>query len=108
MLEYYDRGGNPITLQEWSTKFEDVEYKRVAESHVGPLWVSTVWLGSDHRFTGEGPPIIFETMVFNQDDDNPWDEEICVRYCTEEEALKGHQEVVDSLQYVIDEEPTLI
>ncbi|WP_166903861.1 hypothetical protein [Mycobacterium sp. DL440] len=26
--------------------------------------VSTVWLGLNHSFTDDGPPIIFETMVF--------------------------------------------
>lgn len=28
------------------------------------IYVSTVFLGMDHRFIGEGEPIIFETMIF--------------------------------------------
>ncbi len=27
-------------------------------------WVSTVFLGLDHRYAGEGPPLVFETMAF--------------------------------------------
>jgi hypothetical protein len=105
MNDFYDRTGKPLNLQEWGRLMEDVEYKRVAEAHIGPLWVSTVWLGSNHRF-GEGTPLIFETMVFPQEGD--WNEEICERYATEEEALAGHQRIVKSLQYVINEIPTLI
>jgi hypothetical protein len=104
-VDYMDREGNTIDLQKFAELMEDLEYKRVAESHVGPLWVSTVWLGINHSF-GSGPPQIFETMVFPEE--GVWDEEICERYATEEEALAGHQRVVDSLQFVINEIPTLI
>ena len=106
-IEHYDRQGQPIDMMLWGQLHSDPVYKRVAESHVGPLWVSTVWLGLDHSF-GDGPPLIFETMVFATDGtDIDWSEQICERYSTEEEALAGHQAVVESLQYVIEEVPTL-
>lgn len=38
----------------------------VKRSTIGPYMVSTVFLGVDHRFDGEGPPILWETMVFGE------------------------------------------
>lgn len=110
-INYYDRQGNIIDMETFARLHEDINYKRVLETTVGHLWVSTVWLGIDHGFVVDGEdrkPVIFETMVFNQRGDEPWSDEICVRYCTEEDARRGHQEVVDSVEFVIDEEPTLI
>lgn len=52
-------------LTEWARDFEDEEKRRVGWTR---LWwggsVSTVWLGLNHRFYGDGPPIIFESMMF--------------------------------------------
>lgn len=52
---------------------------------MGVSVVSTVFLGCDHNWSGEGPPVLFETMVFG----GPLDEEQ-VRYCTLAEARAGH------------------
>lgn len=67
----------------------DLSNNRVDYTEVGELRVSTVFLGLDHNFTGKGPPILFETMVFGGTL-----EEMGQRYHTEEEALKGHLEIV--------------
>lgn len=48
--------------------------------------VSTVFLGLDHRMFGEGPPILFETLVFGGPNDGRME-----RYCTWEEAERGHK-----------------
>lgn len=53
--------------------------------------VSTVFLGLDHSF-GDGPPLIFETMVFPPDSLNELD---CERYSTEKEAIVGHTKMVE-------------
>lgn len=104
MGEYYDRQGKPIELTDWAKRMNDSKYKIVKQTHnVGRGWmVSTVWLGLNHRF-GEGPPLIFETMVFAEHDwlrNDPigvepglpdHDQE---RYTTEEEALAGHEAMV--------------
>lgn len=37
--------------------------RRVAQETVGDCEISTVFLGTDHSFSG-GPPILWETMVF--------------------------------------------
>lgn len=63
----------------------------VKKTKVGEQLVSTVFLALDHNYTEKGPPVLFETMVFPECD-------ICVRYCTKEEAEKGHGEVVEKLQ----------
>lgn len=85
---YYDRQGKEITLEEMCA----IKNRRVASTTLpdGKL-VSTVWLGLDHSF-GDGPPLIFETMVFPRGSLSDLE---CVRYATEEEAIKGHQAVVD-------------
>ena len=53
--------------------------------------VSTVFLGIDHNFSIDGPPLLFETMVFGPDDGG---EEGCWRYATVAEAITGHKNVV--------------
>lgn len=91
---YYDRQGNVLTADQWLALFrDDADYykqKRVAETTVGQLWVSTVWLGLNHQY-GSGPPLIFETMIFPR-----WDygELYMDRYSTEAEALAGHERAV--------------
>ncbi len=93
MSNYYDWDGNPIDgVMEWAKKCEDPDYKRVALDRVGDKEVSTVWLGLDHNF-GNGPPLIFETMVFGDDG-----EEDVRRYSTKDEAERGHARIVASLR----------
>ncbi len=41
-----------------------VDLWRVDETIIGQARVSTVFIGLDHRFSGEGPPVLFETMIF--------------------------------------------
>ena len=95
--EYYDRQGNPISIErshelvkEASARGED--YKRVARTEIpgdhSDISVSTVWLGLDHSYV-HSAPLIFETMVFG----GRYDEE-CERYETEEDALEGHSRMV--------------
>jgi hypothetical protein len=44
-----------------------VDVRRVAETRVGTLWVSTVFLGLDHNFGDAGDPVLFETKIFSED-----------------------------------------
>lgn len=74
---YFDRQGNPISMKQWAmlSRFDADPGKRVAETTIGPLWVSTVWLGMDYGFrflqADDDPepyrPMIFESMVFQSD-----------------------------------------
>ena len=99
MSEYYDKGGAPLELMEWADIYEHgkdgqsrSEYKRVAETTLSDgKWISTVWLGLDHQF-GDGPPLIFETMVFTSPTN--MDEQEVDRYSTLTEAEEGHKAMV--------------
>ena len=69
---------------------DDVQHKRVNETTLpNGLWVSTVWLGLDHRHYDSGPPLIFESMVFRSEVNLA--ELTCRRYATELEAAVGHE-----------------
>jgi hypothetical protein len=93
MSRYYDRAGNSITVEQWLPLFSDEPYKRVALDDAAGYSISTVWLGLDHQF-GDGPPHIFETMLFGDGDRN----NDCYRYSSEAAALAGHERLVDELR----------
>lgn len=88
-MSYYNRQGEPITLDKWINVLHGPHKNRVALTEIGVGQVSTVWLGLDHRLYGNGPPLIFETMVFGGVLDGS-----CERYSTEAEAFAGHDEWV--------------
>jgi len=88
-------GTEECSVEEYIEFISDWENKVVKQEHVGKYWVSTVFLGLDHRDGGDGPPILFETMVFT---DGDADEDTMVRYTTREEALIGHKVEVARLK----------
>jgi hypothetical protein len=47
----------------WAKWFEK-DCRKVARTKIGASTVSTVFLGLDHNFSGEGRPVLWETMVF--------------------------------------------
>lgn len=53
----------PATATEWITWLETAE-RQVARNTYPKVEVSTVFLGLDHNWSGQGKPLIFETMVF--------------------------------------------
>ena len=64
-----DADGNPRPepdVIKWATWFEKGN-RIVKQDQIGEVWVSTVFLGLDHDFTGKGPPILWETMTFRGD-----------------------------------------
>ena len=77
-------------LMDWARWFETAD-RHVALDTVNGVRVSTVFLGIDHDFTFEGPPLLFETMTF----DGP--EEICERCSTWDEAVAQHARVVQQV-----------
>jgi hypothetical protein len=72
------------------------EERRVAESwpeYGGQRFhVSTVFLGTDHRYFGAGTPLVFETMTFA--DATGWSDLACERTSTWEEAEAAHARAV--------------
>lgn len=86
---HFDRQGKSITLGEWAVLFEDKGYQVLVQTWtLHGAWVSTVWLGLDHQW-GDGPPIIFETMVWHDGNDTTQE-----RYSTEAAAAAGHEAIV--------------
>lgn len=107
-LGYYilDENHRPVPVDDvlvWGRWFEDINNRRVAETHTKLFIISTVCLGIDHQFY-KGPPILFETMSFErQPHIRRWldgtlsevhaDDE-CVRYSTWDDAMEGHNTMV--------------
>lgn len=82
----------------WSQWYEACLHndgRRVALTNIDEsTFVSTVFLSIDHDFSFQGPPILFESMVFK----NGIGTDDIKRYHTWEEAEKGHQEIVDRIR----------
>lgn len=107
-----DPNGEPIPAINfivWAQWFDrnDADARRVAETRTKLFWVSTVFLGLDHNFLGDGPPLTFESMAFRQPrardiraviPESPLieAEELCDRYTTRAQALAGHSQMVDA------------
>lgn len=90
---YYNRQGRPVSNEQWEAEFSRQD-RRVLWTDLGSLGrVSTVWLGLNHAYD-DGPPLIFETMIF----DGPM-HEYMDRYSTEEQARAGHEFAVQALMF---------
>lgn len=92
--------GEPVIekdLLKWGKWFEGSGDKRkVASTTINDYFVSTVFLGLDYNW-GDGEPLLYETMVFDNLPKRREAHEEIVRYSTREQALKGHEEMVNKL-----------
>ena len=79
----------PSSMEEICLLGDFQKDKAVRQELVNDGWISTVFLGLNHN-CGDGPPILFETMVFGGEFDGYQD-----RYSTWEEAEEGHKKAVD-------------
>jgi hypothetical protein len=97
MSDYYilddDHNLIPADGYTWGAWFHDAANRMVAKTQVGNCLVSTVCLGLDHNFLGNGPPLLFETMIFVEGDG-----EECWRCSTWQEAEAQHARVVAELR----------
>lgn len=75
----------------WADWFETAD-RQVARTDIGRTCVSTVFLGLDHNFCDDGPPLLFETMVFGGEHDQYQE-----RYSTWDEAVNGHDRIVKNV-----------
>lgn len=96
-LVYYDLDGNPTTVEEWNRLMEDRDSRRIGRDTVDHYFVSTVWLGIDHNF-GDGPPVLWETMIFANGPDPLKIDSWCERYSSAQDAREGHMLVVAALR----------
>jgi len=87
-----DNSIRPCTFREWADqlrKMYETNTKHVGNEVADGKRISTVWLGLNYN-SFEGPPIVFETMVFDEDRSVIY----CKRYSSWNEALKGHKKAV--------------
>jgi hypothetical protein len=103
-----DESGNVIEagLLEWAHWFELNRGHRVIQQDTieGHL-VSTVFGGLDLQYDPNGPPLWFETLVFDPAEYDPSRDRMCreeagfqERYSTLQEAIKGHALAVEWLK----------
>lgn len=88
-MDIYDKQGRSINLVEYEELLKHDGYKVVDVTTINDVTISTVWLGINHNY-GEGAPVIFETLVFGGTHDGSME-----RYNTEDEALEGHEAMVN-------------
>ena len=63
----------------------------VSHTQIADIEVSTVFIGIDHQFYN-GPPLLFETMVFGGDLD-----QTCRRCSTWDEAVEQHESILSEV-----------
>lgn len=93
-----DEKGNPVAepdLRKWGSWFHtETKKRKVAKDQIGDSEVSTVFLGLDHNYSGEGVPILWETMVFGGTLDE--EQERCSG--GREQALAMHARMVEKVK----------
>jgi hypothetical protein len=99
MANYYILNGHDVEAVDdvlvWGKMYENFEARKVAITEIGDVRVSTVFLGMNHNW-GDGPPLLFETMVFGGKLDQEQE-----RYSTWDEAERGHAATVERVQAAI-------
>lgn len=98
-MKYYAMDENKniieVTKDEQRTFWENGN-KKVAVDEVEvktKCLVSTVFLFGDHNHLEDGDPILFETMVFDENRN----EIFCERYHTYNEAIEGHKRAMNNI-----------
>ena len=100
----------PCSLREWCETFE--VSRQVADTETRFYRVSTVFLGLNHRFHGDGPPVVFETMTFEQESsvgtlgqhliryNRSVDGDLRAfdRYASWDDAMTGHEAIVGRIK----------
>jgi hypothetical protein len=96
-LYVLDVEGKPLPMDDlltWGEWFERTDTTIALDRIDGDVTVSTVFLGLDLRMFGDGPPLLYETMIFGGPRHH-----YCRRTSTKTEALKCHR---DAVQMAID------
>lgn len=88
--DYYILNGKepvPVSLDTYLRSKNS--WAQLARTEKPQYVVSTVFLGINHAFNKDGPPMLFETMIFG----GYWDENM-LRTSTWDEAMKNHDACV--------------
>ena len=115
-----DEDGTPVPepdLLAWAMWLEThKDDRRVAKYERDGYCVSTIFLGLDHRFGRSGPPLLYETMLFDDNHHHEWPDgtiketslghemdDGCERYSTRDDAMIGHERFVRRLNALLDQ-----
>ena len=90
-----------VDIVEWSNWFRTADRNVDRYTDVG-VEVITSFLGIDHNFSGKGPPILFETMVFGGE----WDQTTW-RCSTWDYAKVLHNKAVSLIKGVVGKEEAI-
>lgn len=82
----------PASMEQWAAMIEAKQH-RVASSTVGEVYISTIFLGTNHNWWPNGIPLYFETMIFHGKYDG-WMQ----RWSTWDQAMTGHERVVRTIE----------
>jgi len=91
-LYLLDVNRNPVPINDvmtWATGKMNMN-TTVARDEIRGILISTVFLGVDHNFLNHGPPVLWETMIFDSDVKTN-----IRRYSSYEDALIGHQQALE-------------
>lgn len=97
-VRWYDRDGEPITVQQAEELLRDIDARIVAREQIGDRVVSTVHLVLDHALFDDGPPMIFETAVFAVSPEVTSDFDVYGRASTETTALAMHDQAAAAVR----------
>lgn len=97
--QYYilDAQGEPVAVDDvltWARWFGDARKRILARDVIRGVLVSTVFLGLDHNWSFTGPPVLWETMIFDSEGSDQYQE----RYASRASALAGHARALAAIQ----------
>lgn len=106
MYYYYLEGKKIVRttiIEIWCLAFQ--KNRIVEQTHLGDIFISTVFLGLDHNFSfsKNNKPILFETMIFGGVA-NDFQE----RYETYEQAEQGHKKACEMVLGMVSLETDLL
>jgi hypothetical protein len=93
-MRYYILGNQVVVPASGAMEFGkwvETADRIVSKTQVADIEVSTVFIGIDHQFYN-GPPLLFETMVFGGDLD-----QTCRRCFTWDEAVEQHETILSEV-----------
>lgn len=94
-LYYHKDFESNYTYMKW---MEDGDNRRVALDVINEvIRVSTVFLGIDHGIDSSNP-VLFETMVFDDRNENTGSDLYMRRYTSWDEAKQGHEVIVKTIK----------
>lgn len=94
-LYVLDENNRPVPesdVLKWAA-WSDAHDRHVGDDTVGDVRVSTVFLGVNTRFLGDGCPVLWETMIFGGPLDMYQE-----RYTSHEAAVEGHARALEAVR----------